>query len=221
MHSLVSTQLTVGSTGLLQLWLYHCTLCSWWSHTITLPIFFWGENTTLYWGFLQETDANNLIEMKWKLSATARDKWQIRVSGATEVKGMNIAVWVAASWGSGHAHPAVICDHEWAPVHKLRQSVHASLIIHNKYSYAPHVVSGLICFRERHPGFLPGWTITMQYLWYNPCHLLSNNLFFDKNFLHFIQNVYGLLPIFMHCHFSHKSMRSKPWVNTIFKVYLF
>lgn len=147
MHSLVSTQLTVGSTGLLQLWLYHCTLCSWWSHTITLPIFFWGENTTLYWGFLQETDANNLIKMKSKLSDTARDKWQIRVSGATEVKGMNIAVWVAASWGSGHAHPAVICDHEWAPVYKLRQSVHASLIIHNRYSYAPHVVSGLICFR--------------------------------------------------------------------------
>lgn len=142
MHSLVSTQLTVGSTGLLQL----CTLCSWWSHTITLPIFFWGENTTLYWGFLQETDANNLIKMKSKLSDTARDKWQIRVSGATEVKGMNI-VWVAASWGSGHAHPAVICDHEWAPVYKLRQSVHASLIIHNRYSYAPHVVSGLICFR--------------------------------------------------------------------------
>lgn len=148
MHSLVSAQLTVGSTGLLQLWLYHCTLCSWWSHTITLPIFFWGENTTLYWGFLQETDANNLIKMKSKLSDTARDKWQIRVSGATEVRGMNIAVWVAASWGSGHAHPAVICDHEWAPVYKLRQSVHASLIIHNRYSYAPHVVSGLICFRE-------------------------------------------------------------------------
>lgn len=150
---------------------------------------------------------------------------------------MNIAVWVAASWGSGHAHPAVICDHEWAPVHKLRQSVHASLIIHNRYSYAPHVVSGLICFREKGwkllvsrsdssrffipSGFLPGWTITMQYLWYNLGHLLSNYLFFDKNFLHFIQKVYGLLPIFMHCHFSHRSIRSKPWVNTIFKVYLF
>lgn len=196
MHSLVSTQLTVGSTGLLQLWSCHCTLCSWWSHTITLPIFFWGENTTLYWGFLQETDANNFIKIKSKLSDTARDKWQIRVSGATEVKGMNIAVWVATSWGSGHAHPAVICDHEWAPVHKLRQSVHASLIIHNRYSYAPHVVSGLICFREKGwklivshsdssrffipSGFLPVWTITMQYLWYNLCHLLSNYLFLTK-----------------------------------------
>lgn len=43
----------------------------------------------------------------------------------------------------------------------------------------------------------------------------------DKSFFLSPRQVYGLLPISLHYHFMHQCIKSKPWVSTIFKVYLF
>lgn len=149
-------------------------------------------------------------------------------------KQRNTAVWSTVV--TIHAHQAVVCvcsssaDHAHAPVEVLGERALASLVIHNGHRYTLQLLMWLICFQEQKGGLLLNiqtTNISPESVTCSHCDIFSTTT--HQSTTHSLTKA-SFLPLFRSMDYfpflcittsCTGALRSEPWVNTIFKVYVF